>query len=219
MAFPTSGLSNNQVHKEGNRAFVYDSTLGVWDQVRETNRIQNNKALQGELGDGISISSDVTGFAGIKNVDMWRLTASFNGGQDIVSNWERVDTDAFVKLGVGGMTQQAGIFCFPVTGYWRVDFGMRGYLNGDSRYCECYIKTTEDDQSNWSDASYGSTFVQQTNGSHTTFGAYATHMVKVTDVALIKVKFHVGAYTSSTTFNGDTNANLTYVVFTRLGDI
>ena len=34
MAFPASP-SNNQVHKEGNRSFVYDSTLGTWDQVRE----------------------------------------------------------------------------------------------------------------------------------------------------------------------------------------
>ena len=57
MAFPTSGLSNNQVHKEGNRAFVYDSTLGVWDQVRETdNKIHDpsvahseNKITQGVL--------------------------------------------------------------------------------------------------------------------------------------------------------------------------
>ena len=35
MAFPTTGLSDNQVHKEGNRAFVYDSTLGTWDQVKD----------------------------------------------------------------------------------------------------------------------------------------------------------------------------------------
>ena len=34
MAFPTSP-SNNQVHKEGNRAFVYDSAIGVWDQVKQ----------------------------------------------------------------------------------------------------------------------------------------------------------------------------------------
>jgi len=48
MAFPTSGLSNNQVHKEGNRAFVYDSTLGTWDQVRETDRTEN-KILSGTI--------------------------------------------------------------------------------------------------------------------------------------------------------------------------
>ena len=53
MAFPTSSLTNNQVHKEGNRAFVYDSALGVWDQVRETDRTEN-KILQGEIGAGVT---------------------------------------------------------------------------------------------------------------------------------------------------------------------
>ena len=51
MAFPTSSLTNNQVHKEGNRAFVYDSALGVWDQVRETDRTEN-KILSGEISGG-----------------------------------------------------------------------------------------------------------------------------------------------------------------------
>ena len=41
MPFPTSP-SNNDVHKIGNRAFVYDSTLGTWDQVREVERTENN---------------------------------------------------------------------------------------------------------------------------------------------------------------------------------
>lgn len=53
MAFPTSSLTNNQVHKEGNRAFVYDSALGVWDQVRETDRSEN-KIVQGEIGSGVT---------------------------------------------------------------------------------------------------------------------------------------------------------------------
>ena len=52
MAFPTSP-SNNQVHKEGNRAFVYDSALGVWDQVKETDRTEN-KLLQGEIATGVT---------------------------------------------------------------------------------------------------------------------------------------------------------------------
>ncbi len=33
MAFPASP-SNNQVHKEGNKSFVWDSALGVWDQLQ-----------------------------------------------------------------------------------------------------------------------------------------------------------------------------------------
>ena len=48
MAFPASP-SNNQVHKEGNRAFVYDSALGTWDQVRETDST-DDKILRGDIG-------------------------------------------------------------------------------------------------------------------------------------------------------------------------
>jgi len=56
MAFPTSSLTNNLVHKEGNRAFVYDSALGVWDQVRETDRTEN-KFIQGEIGAGVTLTN------------------------------------------------------------------------------------------------------------------------------------------------------------------
>ena len=56
MAFPTSSLTNNQVHKEGSRTFVYDSALGVWDQVRETDRT-DNKIFSGEIGSGVTFPS------------------------------------------------------------------------------------------------------------------------------------------------------------------
>ena len=62
MAFPTSSLTNNQVHKEGNRAFVYDSALVVWDQVRETDRtefpteteLSKNVIKSGEIGSRVT---------------------------------------------------------------------------------------------------------------------------------------------------------------------
>lgn len=67
MAFPTSGLTNNLVHKEGNRAFVYDSALGVWDQVREsdenpnsTQQISLNSNVAGTLGQGVFPTGHIT---------------------------------------------------------------------------------------------------------------------------------------------------------------
>jgi hypothetical protein len=51
MAFPASP-SNNQVWKEGNRSFVYDSTLGTWDQLGEIESSQSRGA-----GGGGSISA------------------------------------------------------------------------------------------------------------------------------------------------------------------
>ena len=64
MAFPTSP-SNNQVHKEANRAFVYDSALGTWDQVRETNSDSvsslfhgtQNKMWSGEIDNEVTFPS------------------------------------------------------------------------------------------------------------------------------------------------------------------
>ena len=89
MAFPTSSLTNNQVHKEGNRAFVYDSALGVWDQVRETDRTEN-KILQGEIGGTVSISSGATFPAGhvIQTIEINNLSA----GSATTSNTLQRDT-------------------------------------------------------------------------------------------------------------------------------
>ena len=64
MPFPASP-SNNDVHKVGNRAFTYDSTLGTWDQVREVERTEN-KLLSGEIGGAVTgtLGSEVTFPAG-----------------------------------------------------------------------------------------------------------------------------------------------------------
>ena len=80
-----------------------------------------------------------------------------------------------------------------------------------------FIYVTENNSS-YAAASYASTFVQQTNSSHTTFGGYCSHLMNVSDTTNIKVRFDVGTYDSSVSFNGDQNANLTYAVFTRIGE-
>ncbi len=60
MAFPASP-SNNQVHKESgqNRAWVYDSATGTWDQIRETDSTEN-KILSGTIGSGITFPAGHT---------------------------------------------------------------------------------------------------------------------------------------------------------------
>ena len=49
MAFPTTSLANNQVHKENNRSFVYDSTANVWDQLRETDTFNMKSGTIGDV--------------------------------------------------------------------------------------------------------------------------------------------------------------------------
>ena len=54
MAFPTGSIANNTVYKIGNRAWVYNLALGVWDQVADNDT--DASKLSGTLGPGVSLS-------------------------------------------------------------------------------------------------------------------------------------------------------------------
>ena len=54
MAFPTGSIANNTVYKIGNRAWVYNLALGVWDQVADNDTDASN--LSGTLGAGVNMS-------------------------------------------------------------------------------------------------------------------------------------------------------------------
>jgi hypothetical protein len=81
MAFPTTSLTNNQVHKEGNRAFVYDSTLGTWDQVREEDEGKKEDIIMsGEISPNVTFPaghviqtkmSTVAGYATTQTQTNW----------------------------------------------------------------------------------------------------------------------------------------------------
>ena len=55
MAFPTGSIADNTVYKIGNRAWVYDSTLGVWDKVADHDT--NASTVTGTLGDKVDFPS------------------------------------------------------------------------------------------------------------------------------------------------------------------
>jgi hypothetical protein len=81
MAFPTSGLVNNLVHKEGNRSFVYDSATGVWDRVREADT-SNLDIQSGTIG------PLVTGGAGLVTTPLSHRNMIINGAMQV---WQRSD--------------------------------------------------------------------------------------------------------------------------------
>ena len=71
------------------------------------------------LHNGVEVASE-------KMVDEWRINANVtqgSGAQVITSNWERADTGNSGKIGTG-MTQSSGVFTYPSTGIYLVQFGM-----------------------------------------------------------------------------------------------
>ena len=151
---------------------------------------------------------------GITMADQFRLTSNFtNNAQPISSNLERVDTSGQGTLG-SGMTESSGIFTFPSTGIYLVEFICTHFENGlddATMYVEIYVTTNN--------SSY--TAVARTYGSNReseSSTTIATSLVDVTDTTNVKVRFDVDNSNSSNVVRGDSNKNETHFNFIRLGD-
>ena len=134
MAFPTSSLTNNQVHKEGNRAFVYDSALGVWDQVPETDRTEN-KILTGEIGSGVDVSLG-------NNTTFPDATSSFNAGHVVrTTKSHRLSTGGHVYVTTSSATASGIQLSTPATtgaNYNIITWSSAGQSRANAQYIYLY---------------------------------------------------------------------------------
>jgi len=153
---------------------------------------------------------------GITEADQWRLTTSFQNDADpIASNWERNDT-SFDKIGTG-MTESSGIFSFPGTGIWKIEFVANAGIDGDDRAYTVRINHTINN-SDYNPLSTSYAFVQRTTSASTYNSAYTSGIFDVTNTTNYKVRFTINAYDSGTYTQGDSSQNVTFATFIRLGD-
>ena len=179
---------------------------------------------------GINLTSQVTGTLptgnggtgttsytpGISEMDHFRLTSSFTGdAAPISSNLARVSS-FFEKIGTG-MTESSGVFTFPSTGKYRIDFIVRQQYNGSGQYNEGNIFYTTDNSS-YSLGSGSSQFISRVNSTTTQSAHMNTMVFDVTDTSTHKVRFHIDVQNNSSTTNGSSSSVFTSMVFTRLGD-
>ena len=81
--------------------------------------------------------------------DIFRMTSELaTSDADITANLERADDATVGKLG-GNMTESSGVFTFPSTGIYSVQFNVTGKRNGDSRYIGCQIYGTANNGTDW----------------------------------------------------------------------
>ena len=153
---------------------------------------------------------------GITQSDQWRITSTFvSSSTDITSNWERVDSGGFGLIG-SGMTESSGIFTFPATGIYRIDFQVTAYRGtaAQIRFVNQYIKTTTDN-SNYTEDSVSTNSISNDQNAYSS--GVCTHQFDVTNVSTHKVKFFVQSE-SDLIWTGQTTLTQTGVTFTRLGD-
>ena len=154
---------------------------------------------------------------GIEMAQQWRLATSFTGSAvPIASNWEIVDTDGYGGIG-SNMTESSGIFTFPSTGIYLINFYADFYIDGDDRVSSVQIDTTTNN-STYDTASEGVLFIQQTSGTGTYNSASTQFMFDVTDTSTHKCRFNINTLNANTQILGSSSYNATYVTFVRLGD-
>ena len=156
------------------------------------------------------------GAGGISMMDNWRLASGFVGGsQDLTSNWERNDSN-FSKIGVG-MTESSGIFTFPETGIYRIDFSAgAASSNQQVRYMGALIMLTDNGlDSGFAERASG--YQSISNDAAAYCNIYLTTIFDVTDTSTHKAKFRVESE-HSITWDASGSSNRTYAIFTRLGD-
>ena len=200
-----SKIKTNQLQHTANGASVYTlpQTDGSTGQVLQT--------------DGSGNLSWVTlPTAGLAMADKWRISSALTGVQsttDITANWERVDTDGYGQLGTG-MTESSGIFTFPSTGIYLIDFrgtGSKG--NGEVQYAGIVIKVTTNNSS-YSDAANS---FSGSGGTGYYYALSCQHILDVTNTSTHKVKFQFKASHPADLF-GNSNNTDTGVTFIKLGD-
>jgi hypothetical protein len=149
--------------------------------------------------------------------DIWVLntTTAFSTETFLTTNLSRLSVAGFAVTG-SGMTQSSGVFTFPTTGTYRVQFNARFQFTGGtaSQYTQGFIYTTTDN-STYNGAGLASTAMTTVNGS-TTYGGITNELFfTVTDTSLCKVKFSLQS-ANSVNAMGSTSRNDTAMSFLRI---
>ena len=162
---------------------------------------------------------DTPPLGGITVADQWRLTAntSYSSTTNLTANLERVDTSGQGTIGTA-MSESSGVFTFPSTGIYLVNFDVISSIATAARYLNVHILVTTNNSS-YAIIGEGRAGGFVSESSATNNQASTSSLIDVTDTSNVKVKFQaIISQTSSNSIYGSTSLNLTTMTFTRLGD-
>jgi len=156
---------------------------------------------------------------GVAMADQWRRTATLNtsGGENfLTSDWERVDgSGQGTYIPDGGMSESGGIFTFPMTGIYKVEWQAYAEDTNASAVNAINIYITTDN------SSYNARCSSLTSvpdiSTYSYGNAHCQTFVDVTDVTQVKVRFRV--YSNGTVaVDASSSENRNCATFIRLGD-
>ncbi|WOZ55775.1 hypothetical protein HTVC041P_gp41 [Pelagibacter phage HTVC041P] len=149
---------------------------------------------------------------GISHVSMWWCNTAFDGNASPITS----NLASQIYFGSADMSVSSGVFTFPVTGYWLVQFQTAHYENGDDSQIESKIVRSTDGGSNWSNISVFDSFVRHTSANNTHTSGFGQAIFDVTSTSNVKARFDITKQNSgTTTYAGGGRVSMTFI---RLGD-
>jgi hypothetical protein len=189
-----------------------------------------NTITIGASGDTISVpsgatianSGTATGFGGITMAGQWRINNSPGSidnndtiGTTDHGTWEQADTQ-YSNIG-SAMTESSGVFTFPSTGIYLIEFKISLYDSTEQSYIGGAIQHTTNNSS-YSDIAEALTSLKLINSTTTYCSTFTSTIIDVTDTSNIKVRFKTRCQNNGINISGSSSVNKTYANFIRLGD-
>ena len=153
--------------------------------------------------------------AGITMADQWRPSAAISGNSQIyTTGWERISTDSPGTFGTG-MTESSGVFTFPSTGKYWIQFRATMNCTASTDYIGANIEVTQNNSS-FSNASIA---YESTAGGSQYITVVCSFLFNCSDTSTHKVQFGTPSCQNGTAnLLGGAGSNESEVTFIRLGD-
>ena len=190
--------------------------------LKVSNSPTNGYFLSAQSGNTGGLTWAEVAAGGITGADFWRLNTDVVFGADtqvLDSNWERVDTDGYGVIG-SAMTQSSGIFTFPTTGIWVMNFQVSAIRGSNERLRTTYfrIQTT---QNNSSYSTASQTAMSHPDNNYAGNSGSCSFIFDVTNTSNDKVRteqYEVIGDQSNISVLGGTADTVTGISFIRLAD-
>jgi len=191
----------------GNGTVTGISVGGLPDGIVDTDTLANNAVT----------SAKSSGLGGLTMADQWRVNGDFGENNDQhITIWERNDNN-FAQIGTG-MTESSGIFTFPATGIYKVDFHVssRRAANQNLNYVRYRLQLATDGGTNYNDVALSSGQMASAGDNQETFTC-GNAIIDVTNATNFKLKLKIQAATHvRPMYSSSTNES--YMTFLKLGE-
>tara|TARA_B100000123_G_C25697256_1_gene413663 strand:+ start:147 stop:773 length:627 start_codon:yes stop_codon:yes gene_type:complete len=201
----------------GNGTITGISVGGLPDGIVDTDMIAANAVATAKIADNAVTSAKSSGLGGLTMADQWRVQGDHGETDDTtITHWERNDSD-FAQIGTG-MTESSGVFTFPATGIYKVDFyaTTKRAANQNLNRISFYLQLSTDSGSNWGDRVVSASQMASAGDNQETFSC-GSMIVDVTNASTFRVRLYIDAATHVRPQYAS-HANRTYMTFMKLGE-